>query len=92
MKLFIIIFTFISAVVTTFLNPLDGNNLSIGVTSDNVQIKKLEENNYAWFWSNLPEGSHSSWKEFKYSFSVINENETWKISKMEGFNLASITN
>lgn len=41
-----------------------------------VQIKKLEVNNYTWFWGDLPEGLHSSWKEFKCSFSVIKEDET----------------
>lgn len=54
-----------------------------------VKVHKLTSNQgeLVWYWGELGPGYDSSWKEFEYSFRVVKENDNWKISYLEGFDL-----
>jgi len=54
-----------------------------------VKVNNLtgDQGELVWNWGNLDPAHYSSWKEFEYNFSVVRENQKWKISYMEGFDL-----
>lgn len=65
---------------------------------DNLHWEKAEvkvnsltstQGNLIWNWGDLGPDYHLSWKEFEYEFKVIRENGKWKVSYMEGFDLAT---
>jgi hypothetical protein len=58
-----------------------------------VKIKSLDDKKgeLEWYWGNLGAETHESWKEFSYDFSVIKENNKWKIAYMKGFDFKEST-
>ncbi len=44
-----------------------------------------------WKWGNLENNSNPNWKEFKYKFRVVKENNQWKIAYLEGFDFEEST-
>ena len=58
-----------------------------------IRILKLFDNTgeCEWYWGNLNADTHSSWKEFKYKFRVVKENDKWKITYMSGFDFNEST-
>lgn len=44
-----------------------------------------------WKWGNLGDNPDPAWKEFAYTFRVARENNKWKITYLQGFDLAQST-
>ena len=55
-----------------------------------VEVEQINGNDFQWNWGELSEETHQSWKDFKYKFSVIQEDSIWKISYLEGFDIELI--
>jgi hypothetical protein len=55
-----------------------------------IEIEKIALNDsigeFNWKWGNISTDSDPTWRDFKYKFKVVKENEKWKISYMQGFN------
>lgn len=52
-----------------------------------IKIISLDEDKgeLQWIWGNLSVDADQSWKQFGYTFRVVKEHKTWKVSYMEGF-------
>ena len=59
---------------------LDWNKVEVKVIFLNAVRGELD-----WFWGKLNAGTHSSWRDFKYKFKVVKENDKWKITYLTGF-------
>jgi len=57
---------------------------------DLVEVKHMRDHDYIWKWLVTEPEQHSSWKDFTYEFTVINENGKWKISYLKGFDINRI--
>ena len=55
-----------------------------------VEVEQIKGNDFQWKWGGLSKDSHQSWKDFRYKFSVIQEDSKLKISYLEGFNIDKI--
>lgn len=62
---------------------------------DLIKIEKinLDDNTgeFNWKWGKLLKKTDSSWKEFKYLFRVVKENNKWKITYLQGFDFKEST-
>lgn len=55
-----------------------------------VEVEQINDNEFQWKWGGLKEDTHQSWKDFRYTFNVTQEDSKWKISYLEGFNINEI--
>jgi len=59
-----------------------------------VEIRTIslsqDRGEFDWYWGNLNQETHQSWRDFSYRFGVSKEDGKWKISEMEGFKLEGI--
>ena len=55
-----------------------------------VEVERIKGNDFQWKWGGLSDETHQSWKDFRYKFSVIQEDSKWKISSLEGFDIDQI--
>lgn len=58
-----------------------------------VNIIKLDSNkaDVEWKWGKLESNTDPGWKEFIYRFSVVKENDKWKIAYLQGFDFKEST-
>lgn len=56
---------------------------------DKVEIRAIKltdkEGELEWTWGNPTANAQPSWNEFAYKFSVVKENDKWKIAYLKGF-------
>ena len=85
----------------TFANGINPWTESQDVPYDNpspwnfIEIEELDmdKNNgeFNWKWGDLDSSVDSSWKKFRYYFKVNKENDKWRISYLNGFDLNNNT-
>ena len=56
-----------------------------------METADKEKGEYEWYWGNIGSDAHPGWKEFKYKFRVAKVGNKWKISYLEGFDIAQLT-
>lgn len=64
----------------------DWNEVEVRVINLNEREGEME-----WIWGNISIDSNSSWKDFRYKFRVVKDNNKWRISFLEGFDFNKST-
>jgi len=62
---------------------------------DQVEVKIIsinkDKSELFWYWGHLSSDTDTSWKEFRYKFKVVKENNNWKIAYLQGFDFKEST-